>query len=114
MTQTILFDNPLLLARMADPESSHIAACKFIKDGKIGKHEATILWVLASTQKALTTHEIAKLAHNLPWDYIPLTNEQVHKRVKGLEDKGRIKRGAIRPCSITGNTMTEWRLNNER
>jgi len=97
------------LARRNDPVSSTLAAEKMVKSGKVSGHEKTILYILESRNRGcFTTHEIAAYSHNLPFQYLPLSNEQVHKRMKGLEEKSLIKRGIIRKCSISGEQMTEW------
>jgi hypothetical protein len=99
-----LFDIPKTLARRVDPESSKIAAEKVIQENILSGHELIIIDTLKHSGEAMTTHEISK--HTLPH----ITNEQVHKRMKGLEVKGKIKRGIIRDCSLTGNKMIEWSI----
>jgi len=99
-----LFDIPKTLARRIDPESSKIAAEKIIQEGILSGHELIIIDTLKQSGESMTTHEIAKIS-------IPkITNEQVHKRMKGLEVKGEIKRGIIRECTLSGNLMTEWSI----
>ena len=88
------------LYRPTDPASSRTAAEGMVESGKLGRHEWCVMNILKHFNGS-TCGEIA--SYSMELDY-----EATHKRMKGLELKNLIVRGAIRKCTVRGTRMTTW------
>lgn len=107
MTQLPLFDGDDLLtpprvhaaARRTDPETSHEAARNVESCGDASKHRR-ILAETISEHPGLTSGELPQ--------HCELQFEQVHKRLKEVEERGLIERGEPRICSVRGGRMLTW------
>ena len=88
------------LARRTDPESSFEAAQDFVTSGSREVHEKRILTALQAHPWS-TGRELTR--------WTGLSNVQILRRMADLEREGKVTRGDLRPCRVTGRRMTVWR-----
>lgn len=82
------------LARPTDPGTSHLAASHAKLAATRMEHFCAILDAVIA-HPGLTAQELAQVC--------PLTNEQIHRRIKEMEEAGLIRRPSARTCTVTGH-----------
>ena len=92
------FPNQQPLFRNTDPETSRLAAEKFVAEGKNASHERNILGYLF---RQGLSRNCAEIANGTGLEY-----HAVSRRMKELETRGLIKRAGTSINS--GRPMTEW------
>jgi len=94
---------PRPAARVSDPESSHEAADRMHKSGHAKADHEQILSALRR-KDGQTAFEIAAMLGD-GWD-----NVRVSRRMKELEDAGKVKRGNLRATGPWRRRMLSWWL----
>jgi predicted HTH transcriptional regulator len=87
--------------RKTHPKTSSIAEKEITKSGRRIKHSQIILQALKYHNGSTS----AELAH-----FLPLTKEQVHKRMADLEHNGHIQKGRKKICDIKNSWCVTWWL----
>ena len=86
-------------ARRRDPVSSHLAAAHITRSGKRGAQQDQA----AAAVRAHPGHTSFELALLTSLDRYLLA-----RRLPECETAGRVKRGLIRHCTVTGRMAMEW------
>lgn len=89
------------MSRRTDPVTSHRAAAAAEASGTVGRHEEMILEALAK-RDGMTSEEIAELAG--------LDRVAAARRMKRLEELGRVRRGEPRLSAKSGRPGVVWWL----
>ena len=94
MKQSTLFDRPL--ARDTDPITSHEAADKMVKSGKLQKREIQVLEHIRQYYRKyrtdFTAKELGRFVYKDPFFYEILDYYTIQRRLSGLRTKGKIER----------------------
>ncbi len=106
-----MFNSILKLFRKSDPETSQEAAEH--AQEFIGNHEILILQVLAIFRNlgeigGLTKNEIARGVKRM--DNLDIDSVQVCRRMKKLEEDGKVVRTELKRKNANGHQETVWRL----
>jgi hypothetical protein len=104
--QRSLFDSVRRPAATADPETSHTAAIRLQRSGRLGKQAMKTLRALAAYLDAdlgePTSYELAGGSIVLRHLY--------GRRLPDLEKRHLVEKGAARPCRITQERSHVWRV----
>ena len=86
-------------ARRTDPESSHRAALHITRTGKRGAQQDQAIAAVRQFP-GCTSFELAMRTH--------LDRYMLARRASECEAAGRIRRGELRRCSVSGRTALTW------
>ena len=100
MQQHLNFENRtgVALARTTDPQTSKQAAAGIVE--KLGDLEQWAANCVAAAP-GKTQRELGAI-------YCPSDLRRIGRRLSGLVDRGRLRRGDARKCSITGRNANTW------
>lgn len=87
------------IARNTDDVTSHLAAVAHTDSGKRGRHCAIVLRAIRM-HPGETSHELSARCG--------LERHEVARRCPDLLATGLVRKGAKRPCDMTGNLAVTW------
>lgn len=87
------------MARLTDPETSHIAADGMVTSGKAATHREYVLSVV-NWLPGQTAGEYSVLSH--------LERHEWSRRLPELRAKGQIENGERRHCRVLGSLQMTW------
>lgn len=100
------YGNPVPLSRSSDPQTSRDAAAAHVASGKLGRHAEIVLGLVqrhpGSTYRELWAYATDDERATLD------THTEVMRRLSGLSNAGKIRKGPARHCTVAGNAMTTW------
>lgn len=88
-----------LPARSNDPLTSWDAAEHMVKSGRAAQQQSTAV-AAVTAHPGMTSHELAR--------HCTLDRYQLARRLPEVEDAGRVIRGEVRKCAVTGHKAATW------